>query len=482
MKKSNVNNQGITLIALVITIIVLLILAGITIATVTGDNGILNKANLAREETKKKEYEEVLKIIGNGLRPDKVINYETSEEYMKKYSEKIEEDETFNKSIIKLDEKKDPIIIVVETQEGYIYWVTEEKVEYIGKKGENVPPDLVIPEDLEKGNVKFTYIPSSWTNQDVEVKISTELKGYILQYSTDSVNWQDYTSAITRKENGSIYARLTNKLGEAGGYATCNISHIDKELPEKAMMIPNQNQVNIGENVTITVTQSDLLSGVKIEECRYAFTISNVEMGVDDIEKYDGTFSKTIEEKLTLNCPQAGTYYFHILTVDKAGNRKESISEGIKATYTYTIITGGILQKSNYFYCGSSQNGYVQQMNGLTRVKVWNESDSYSAATWEIPVMGENATIICDMESGGGTNKNVRTTWLFGAPIQPQANSKSTGPYTNFYGSTIIATGAEALKTPRQVYQIPLSGINNVLHVGFFLNSANTTIQRRTNL
>ena len=39
--------EGITLIALVITIIVLLILAGITIATLTGDNGILTKTNEA---------------------------------------------------------------------------------------------------------------------------------------------------------------------------------------------------------------------------------------------------------------------------------------------------------------------------------------------------------------------------------------------------------------------------------------------------
>ena len=35
-------NKGITLIALVITIIVLLILAGVTIATLVGNNGILN--------------------------------------------------------------------------------------------------------------------------------------------------------------------------------------------------------------------------------------------------------------------------------------------------------------------------------------------------------------------------------------------------------------------------------------------------------
>ena len=41
-------NKGITLISLVITIIVLLILAGISIGTLTGDNGIINKAKEAR--------------------------------------------------------------------------------------------------------------------------------------------------------------------------------------------------------------------------------------------------------------------------------------------------------------------------------------------------------------------------------------------------------------------------------------------------
>lgn len=39
------NNKGITLIALVVTIIVLLILAGVSIAMLTGQNGILNRAS-----------------------------------------------------------------------------------------------------------------------------------------------------------------------------------------------------------------------------------------------------------------------------------------------------------------------------------------------------------------------------------------------------------------------------------------------------
>ncbi|MBS5856914.1 MAG: leucine-rich repeat domain-containing protein [Clostridia bacterium] len=49
--KVNERQKGITLIALVITIIVLLILAGVSIAMLTGDNGILNQANDSKIET-----------------------------------------------------------------------------------------------------------------------------------------------------------------------------------------------------------------------------------------------------------------------------------------------------------------------------------------------------------------------------------------------------------------------------------------------
>ena len=50
-KSINKQSKGITLIALVITIIVLLILAAVSIATLTGQNGILTQANDAKEQT-----------------------------------------------------------------------------------------------------------------------------------------------------------------------------------------------------------------------------------------------------------------------------------------------------------------------------------------------------------------------------------------------------------------------------------------------
>lgn len=64
MKKYKKDSSlGITLIALIITIIVLLILAGITIAILTGENGILTKANNAKETTQKEEIKEIISLL-----------------------------------------------------------------------------------------------------------------------------------------------------------------------------------------------------------------------------------------------------------------------------------------------------------------------------------------------------------------------------------------------------------------------------------
>lgn len=79
------NNKGITLIALVITIIVLLILAGISIAMLTGENGLLNKASGAGAETKLSEAKEYVMLEANTL---------YTEYYEKKYNSESAPTET----------------------------------------------------------------------------------------------------------------------------------------------------------------------------------------------------------------------------------------------------------------------------------------------------------------------------------------------------------------------------------------------------
>ena len=56
------NEKAITLIALVITVIVLLILAAVTISSLTGENGILSNATKSKEKTEIANEEEQVKL------------------------------------------------------------------------------------------------------------------------------------------------------------------------------------------------------------------------------------------------------------------------------------------------------------------------------------------------------------------------------------------------------------------------------------
>ena len=91
LRKNLANNnkaEGITLIALVITIIVLLILAAVSIATLTGENGILTKATRAEERTKTETEKEQIGLAYNAAMADndgKGVTQSYFETELKKY-------------------------------------------------------------------------------------------------------------------------------------------------------------------------------------------------------------------------------------------------------------------------------------------------------------------------------------------------------------------------------------------------------------
>ena len=81
MKSNLKQKQGITLIELVITIIVLLILAGVSIATLTGENGILTQVQNAKEETEIATEKEAIALT--------VTNYNIANEEKYNVGEKL---------------------------------------------------------------------------------------------------------------------------------------------------------------------------------------------------------------------------------------------------------------------------------------------------------------------------------------------------------------------------------------------------------
>ena len=62
-KKTSRREKGITLIALIVTIIVLLILAGVTIGQIVGSDGIIKRAQNSTAEYKQKSAEEKVTLL-----------------------------------------------------------------------------------------------------------------------------------------------------------------------------------------------------------------------------------------------------------------------------------------------------------------------------------------------------------------------------------------------------------------------------------
>ena len=134
--------KGITLIALVITIIVLLILAGVTIATLTGENGILSKATEAGNKTEEKNAEEEVKIAVMGSIG---TNGELENEVLKENLNKIENISGVPEEIT---DNNYPMIVTVEGKYSYT----------INKNGSIVQGEVVTREGMEIGDyVNYTY-------------------------------------------------------------------------------------------------------------------------------------------------------------------------------------------------------------------------------------------------------------------------------------------------------------------------------------
>lgn len=100
--------KGITLIALVITIIVLLILAAVSIAMLTGENGLLQKATKAKEENKLAQAKEQINLMLQEYRIERDTGSNKSFEDFwkeKKTDKKIddyEKNENYNENSTKL--------------------------------------------------------------------------------------------------------------------------------------------------------------------------------------------------------------------------------------------------------------------------------------------------------------------------------------------------------------------------------------------
>lgn len=182
-------NKGVTLIALAVTIVVMLILAGVTISVLNGENGIVKQAQKAKEESKIKELKEKVRIDIAGKRVENIngeLRVSVLKEILDKYFDNVPV-ETQITSETKLKAKEEYGKYEMKISDIDVGKITYETSYTIFKdvNGEQVPiPEGYIVSENSDENIvnKGLVISDSRGNEYVWISCTVDSSSNKLQY------------------------------------------------------------------------------------------------------------------------------------------------------------------------------------------------------------------------------------------------------------------------------------------------------------
>ena len=431
-------NRGVTLISLVVTIIVLLILAGITIGTIFDDNGIIEKAQEAANATEEaakndqaaingllNEMDSIINGIGGGNVPvigsingkitwstgsatltltadveGVTIQYRKNSESNwtnytsavpsllhgdKVYARGVKGGETvINEKEFKIQDTIAPTVTIANTssttnsisatatatdneagmgsspqytfyikktaeadsaytqigssantsvikgelEQNTSYTIKVEVADVAGNKGQ-ATKEITTGKiaDAGEGLTNGAIIASSpvWSNGTASITLSTS-SGLTIQYQKGGISgsWTTGTNVTGLHHRDTVFARLTDGKNYGG---EASITILDTVIPQAATISLSGTSTTTAGSVTATVTLKDNESGVNATASKWTYNTNSGNIGTNE-SSYNNNFSSN-GQTITLKATTAGTYYLHVLTVDNAGNKKETISNAV---------------------------------------------------------------------------------------------------------------------------------------------------------
>ena len=431
-------NKGVTLISLVVTIVVLLILAGITIGTIFNDNGIIKKAQEAANATEEaakndqaaingllNEMDSIINGIGGGNVPvigsingkitwstgsatltlttdveGVTIQYRKNSESNwtnytsavpsllhgdKVYARGIKGGETvINEKEFKIQDTIAPTVTIAnassttnsisatatatdneagmgsspqytfyikktaeadstytqigssastsvtkgELEQNTSYTIKVEVADVAGNKGQ-ATKEITTGKiaDAGEGLTNGAIIASSpvWSNGTASITLSTS-SGLTIQYQKGGISgsWTTGTNVTGLHHRDTVFARLTDGKNYGG---EASITILDTVAPQDAGISLSGTSTTTAGSVTAKVTLKDNESGVNVTASKWVYNTNSGNIGTNE-SSYNNNFSSN-GQTITLKATTPGTYYLHVLTVDNAGNKKETISNAV---------------------------------------------------------------------------------------------------------------------------------------------------------
>ncbi len=269
--------KGITLIALIITIIILLILVGVTINVFVGDNGLFNTTKQAGEEYTKSQLKEELEIEIANIQSKKIASGE----------------EISREDLWELEKIGATMISVGTPAEGeykdYNFTVDENYIVTIGEKSNIIKPEIQLTKNTEEIVEEVT----------IKVKVTTEI-GTIISITKPDGTITTETEFEYKVRENKTYRFLAIGSNGAKSVASIEIANV-KEIVAKPIIESNYGypiltSKGIVNNGLTTITYDETKEGL---ENFYSINDGNTWI------KYTGPFntmqSTTIKAKSVKN-------------------------------------------------------------------------------------------------------------------------------------------------------------------------------------
>ena len=406
MKKLK-KNEAITLVALVVTIIILLMLAGITISTLGGENGLFTKVKLGKEKYAISEAKEKLELEITNLQ---IEQQGKGEELKKEDLLKMNNDE-----IDVRDTTNFPVEVIYK---NYKFEVDSNfQVTYVGEANGTI--------------ITYTTEPNGYTNQNkvkvlVTISNTKGIKSILKPGETDKILPQDRTIAgveFTVTKNGHYILKVEDVEGNEVS-KDIYIDLIDTLAPEE--FTPEIQKADYSITVIENGKDADA-------------TEDSSKSGIDYYEYYliDSSNKETKYETNKIENLALGSYKLYVVAFDKAGNNKKSsiiefkLSRRFKMVetggyHTLAIDTEGNLWTWGYNNCGQLGDGTTANRTNPVQIK--------SEIKFKEISVGKSHSVAIDIEGN---------LWAWGRNDYGQLGDGTT---TNRTNPVQIKSGAKFIK------------------------------------
>ena len=364
------NKKGITLIALVVTVVVLIILAGVSINAVLGDNGIIKKANQAASVTKEAEVKEAINrtILEFYLTND----YETLEDFLKA---KVTEG--------KIDSVTKNADGTLTVKKGEYSVTVENKTNSSGGSssgGETQTPEITIGEAKVVANSDgtgsaITDAASIYLGNTLYITFSHSITGgttvvdKTIPYAVTKNG--TYTFTVTGTVNGKSYTKnvsvTVNQFKTAKDYVAANV---EVTYPDGKVWIPEG--FKVAEDSASTVQ-----GGVVIEDKDGNQFVWVPVATIADYKRTwytgDASFSSYLEALPEDEKTSVKTYKGFYIGRYEAGDKENTVAKTLRSS---NDVTKAVTIKAN-----QAPYNYVTRTQAVSLAEGFKTQQGYKAKT-----------------------------------------------------------------------------------------------------